>query len=77
MQPSMELEHTGAAAVHTSWRSAASPKVLAARRANAGEVLLMRRATKGGALGLVHRSPPIDISELLRVVLVLSTVERT
>jgi len=48
-----------------------------ARRANAGDVLLMRGASKGGALGLVHRSPPIEALGLRRVVLVLSTVERT
>jgi len=152
MQPTMELEHTRAAAAHPSWRTAASPNVLAAirepainltcwertlptgiedalvdavperglittyagpgtewlpneavnrvamghpddcpcdssesivragasaRRANAGDVLLMRGASKGGALGLVHRSPPIEALGRRRVVLVLSTVERT
>jgi len=46
------------------------------RHAVAGEVLAMKGVRHGDGLGVVHRSPPIRGSGRVRVVAVLSTVER-
>lgn len=48
----------------------------AVRRAAAGDVLVMRGSLAPGGLGAVHRSPPIEAEGIVRIVLVVTTVER-
>lgn len=47
----------------------------AVRHASAGDVLLMKGARHPSQLGAVHRSPPIESTGQVRVVLVASTVD--
>lgn len=47
------------------------------QRASAGDVLLLKgERHDGGGLGVVHRSPPIEHTGALRVVLIASALER-
>lgn len=48
----------------------------AIRRAAPGEVVVMKGALHPGGLGAVHRSPPIEGTGLVRVVLIASTADR-
>jgi len=49
----------------------------AIRHAIPGEVVLMKGALHPHRLGAVHRSPPIEGTGLVRVVLIVSTVDRS